>query len=56
MEFWKKVVKQHKIPTDRDKKWKCDAEKLAGSVLVQEYHVMIQEGLEFSHATNRSFS
>uniref|UniRef100_A0A093UQK4 Putative mitochondrial chaperone BCS1-B n=1 Tax=Talaromyces marneffei PM1 TaxID=1077442 RepID=A0A093UQK4_TALMA len=52
MEFWKDVVNQDKIPTDRNKKLKYNAEQLTGSVLAQEYHIMIQEGLEYSYITN----
>ncbi|KKK13727.1 hypothetical protein AOCH_003360 [Aspergillus ochraceoroseus] len=52
MDFWKDVVNQNKIPTDMDKKLKYNAEQLVGSVLTQEYHVMIQEGLEYSYITN----
>jgi hypothetical protein len=37
--------------TYHDEKHKHDAEQLTGSVLVQEYHVMIQEGLEYSYIT-----
>ncbi|TQB70375.1 hypothetical protein MPDQ_000589 [Monascus purpureus] len=52
MEFWEEVVHRNTIPTDRDEKLRYNAERLTGSVLVQEYHVMIQEGLEYSYITN----
>ncbi|KAJ5827595.1 hypothetical protein N7447_004358 [Penicillium robsamsonii] len=37
---------------DHDEKLKYNAERLVCSAIVQEYHVMIQEGLEYSHVTN----
>ncbi|GIK05139.1 hypothetical protein Aspvir_009241 [Aspergillus viridinutans] len=52
MNFWDEVVQPETIPTDKKEKLKYNAERLAGSVLVQEYHVMIQEGLEYSYVTN----
>ncbi|KAI7973041.1 hypothetical protein EIK77_000827 [Talaromyces pinophilus] len=52
MEFWKEVVNRNEIPVEKNKKLIYNAEQLAGSVLVQEYHVMIQEGLEYSYITN----
>jgi hypothetical protein len=52
MDFWDEVVQRDTIPTDKDEKLKYNAEQLTGSVLVQEYHVMIQEGLEYSYITN----
>ncbi|QKX63175.1 uncharacterized protein TRUGW13939_10344 [Talaromyces rugulosus] len=52
MDFGKEVVNKDKIPIDKNDKLKYNAEQLVGSVLVQEYHVMIQEGLEYSYITN----
>ena len=48
MNFWEQVVKAHGVPNTEDEK----AERIVGSVIAQEYHVMIQEGLEYSYVTN----
>lgn len=48
MDFWEQVVKAHSVPNTEDEK----AERVVGSVIAQEYHVMIQEGLEYSYVTN----
>jgi hypothetical protein len=55
MDFWKEVVNQESIPIDKDEKLTYNATLLTGSTLVQEYHVMIQEGLEYSYITNGLF-
>ncbi|KAJ5343370.1 uncharacterized protein N7506_003194 [Penicillium brevicompactum] len=52
MELWKEMVRSNKIPTDQDAKLRYNAERLVCSAIVQEYHVMIQEGLEYSYLTN----
>ncbi|KAJ9211285.1 hypothetical protein DTO166G4_7118 [Paecilomyces variotii] len=52
MNLWKEMVKSNKVPTDKDAKLRYNAERLACSAIVQEYHVMIQEGLEYSYVTN----
>ncbi|KZF24821.1 hypothetical protein L228DRAFT_243546 [Xylona heveae TC161] len=52
MNLWEEVVQRDTIPTDEAGKLKYNAELLASSVLAQEYHVMIQEGLEYSYVTN----
>ena len=52
MDLWKEMVKSNKITTDKDAKLRYNAERLVCSAIVQEYHVMIQEGLEFSYVTN----
>ena len=46
------MVKSNKIPTSQEARLKYNAERLACSAIVQEYHVMIQEGLEYSYVTN----
>jgi hypothetical protein len=46
------MVRSNKIPTDQEAKLKHNAERLVCSALVQEYHLMIQEGLEYSYLTN----
>ena len=48
MDFGEQVVKAHGVPNTEDEK----AERIVGSVIAQEYHVMIQEGLEYSYVTN----
>jgi hypothetical protein len=52
MNIWKDVVKRRSIPTDGPEKLRYNAAWLPGSAVVQEYHVMIQEGLEDSYVTN----
>ncbi|KAK9311752.1 hypothetical protein V1524DRAFT_301073 [Lipomyces starkeyi] len=52
MDFWKEVVQRTTIPTDRDENLTYNAEQLTGSAVVQQYHVMIHQGLEYSCLTN----
>lgn len=52
MDLWKDIVRSNKIPTDQQAKLKHNAERLVCSAIVQEYYVMIQEGLEYSYLTN----
>ncbi|OJJ98578.1 hypothetical protein ASPACDRAFT_62070 [Aspergillus aculeatus ATCC 16872] len=52
MELWKDMVRSNKIPTNQEARLRYNAERLVCSALVQEYHVMIQEGLEYSYVTN----
>lgn len=52
MDLWKDMVRSNKIPTSQEAKLRYNAERLVCSALVQEYHVMIQEGLEYSYVTN----
>ncbi|KAJ5117650.1 hypothetical protein N7448_011282 [Penicillium atrosanguineum] len=52
MDLWKNMVRSNKVPTDQDAKLRYNAERLVCSAIVQEYHVMIQEGLEYSYLTN----
>ena len=52
MDLWNDMVRSNKIPTDQEAKLKHSAERLVCSAIVQEYHVMIQEGLEYSYVTN----
>ncbi|KAJ5852484.1 uncharacterized protein N7529_011869 [Penicillium soppii] len=51
MDLWKNIG-SNKIPTDHEEKLKYNAEQLVCSADVQEYNVMIQEGLEYSYVTN----
>jgi len=48
MNFWEEVVNSETIPTDAAEKLRYNATRLTGAALVQEYHVMIQEGLAYS--------
>ncbi|BDD57465.1 hypothetical protein MPDQ_005575 [Monascus purpureus] len=52
MEFWREVVQPDHVPTEEPEKSRYHAERLVGSAIVQEFHVMIQEGLEYSYLTN----
>lgn len=52
MDFWKEVVAPDSVPTEEPEKLRYNAARLTGSALVQEFHVMIQEGLEYSYLTN----
>ncbi|THC89327.1 hypothetical protein EYZ11_011230 [Aspergillus tanneri] len=52
MDLWKDMVRSNKIPTNQEAKLRYNAERLVCSAIVQEYHVMIQEGLEYSYVTN----
>lgn len=52
MELWENLVKRNTIPTDPEEKLRYNAERLVNSAIVQEYHVMIEEGREYSYVTN----
>ncbi|GKZ94888.1 hypothetical protein AnigIFM59636_008619 [Aspergillus niger] len=52
MDFWREVVQPERVPTEEPEKSTYYAERLVGSAIVQEFHVMIQEGLEYSYVTN----
>ncbi|KAJ5726573.1 uncharacterized protein N7483_007930 [Penicillium malachiteum] len=52
MDLWKTMVRSNKIPTDQDAKLRYNAERLACSAVVQEYHAMFEEGCEYSFVTN----
>ncbi|KAB8079758.1 hypothetical protein BDV29DRAFT_187078 [Aspergillus leporis] len=52
MDFWKEVVEPDSVPTEAPAKLEYNAAWLTGSAVTQEYHVMIQEGLEYSYLTN----
>ncbi|KAL2857611.1 hypothetical protein BJX68DRAFT_253086 [Aspergillus pseudodeflectus] len=51
MDFWNYVVQRKEIPTDAAEKLKYHSEQIVGSVLTQEYHAMLWEGLEVSYVT-----
>lgn len=46
--MYQEIVEPDTIPTDEPRRLKYNAARLVGSAIVQEYHVMIQEGLAFS--------
>ncbi|OAL72478.1 hypothetical protein A7D00_3480 [Trichophyton violaceum] len=52
MDLWEEVVLRDIKAIPPGEKIKYNAEKISASVLVQEYHVMITEGLEYSYVTN----
>ncbi|KAF7158979.1 hypothetical protein CNMCM6106_005933 [Aspergillus hiratsukae] len=52
MDFYESVANQDRIPIEEAAKMRYNAQQLVGAALVQEYHVMIQEGLAFSYLTN----
>lgn len=52
MEFWQEVVEPNIVPTEEPEKSRYNAARLVGSAIVQEFHVMIQEGLAYSYLTN----
>ena len=47
-----KWLQAKKTPTNQKAKSKYNAEELVCSAIVQQYHVMIQGGLEYSYMTN----
>ena len=51
IDFYHEIVELDTIPTSGPEKLKYNAMWLTGLALVQEYHVMIQEGLEYSYLT-----
>ncbi|RDH33726.1 hypothetical protein BDQ94DRAFT_159432 [Aspergillus welwitschiae] len=51
MEFWKEIVNTRKIPTGQEDRKMYDAAVLTGSAVVQVYHVMIMNGLEYSYVS-----
>ncbi|GAB7336107.1 hypothetical protein MBLNU13_g08905t1 [Cladosporium sp. NU13] len=48
MDFWEEVVNSETVSTDKAEKLRYNVARLAGAAIVQEYHVMIQEGLTYS--------
>ncbi|KAK9245763.1 hypothetical protein V1506DRAFT_521583 [Lipomyces tetrasporus] len=52
MQFWEEVVRRETTPTDENEKSRYEAEQQTGSVLVQQYHAMVHEGLQYSYITN----
>lgn len=51
MDFWEEVVRPNFVPTEETEKLRYNAIRLTGSALTQEYHLMIQEGVEYSYLT-----
>ncbi|GCB27605.1 hypothetical protein AAWM_10490 [Aspergillus awamori] len=52
MRFWNEIVRPDSVPSEGPEKLRYNAAWLTGSAVVQEYHVMLQEGLEYSYLTN----
>ncbi|KAE8386924.1 hypothetical protein BDV23DRAFT_133400 [Aspergillus alliaceus] len=52
MDFWAEVVRPNFVPTEEAEKLRYNAARLTGSAIVQEFHIMLQEGLEYSYLTN----
>jgi hypothetical protein len=52
MDFWQEIVRPDRVPTEEPEKSRYHAERVVGSAIAQEFHVMIQEGLEYSYLTN----
>ncbi|EZF35583.1 hypothetical protein H109_07358 [Trichophyton interdigitale MR816] len=50
--FWEEIVNVDSVPKEGDDKLVHNAYVLTGSAIAQEYHVMLQEGLEYSYLTN----
>ncbi|RMY61649.1 hypothetical protein D0863_11213 [Hortaea werneckii] len=48
MRLWEDMVDTESVPTDRLEKLQYNATRLTGAALVQQYHLMIQEGLAYS--------
>ncbi|QQK45658.1 Protein kinase-like domain [Penicillium digitatum] len=51
MDLWKEIVWSNKVPNDEAESLVYNSQRLVCSAIVQEYHVMIQEGLEYSYLT-----
>ncbi|CAG8090927.1 unnamed protein product [Penicillium olsonii] len=51
MDLWQDMVRSNRIPTDPEAKAQFQASRLVCSAIVKEYHMMIQEGLEYSYLT-----
>ncbi|GAA93084.1 similar to Pc19g00700 [Aspergillus luchuensis IFO 4308] len=45
MDFWREVVQPDRVPTEEPEISRYHAERLVGSAIAQEFHVMIQEAL-----------
>lgn len=52
MNLWDHLVDCRKIPRDQNERLRYNAERLVCSAIVQQYHVMIQEGLAIAFLTN----
>ncbi|KAJ5569585.1 uncharacterized protein N7459_009015 [Penicillium hispanicum] len=51
MNLWKEMVWSNKVPRGEAESLVYNSQRLVCSAIVQEYHVMIQEGLEYSYLT-----
>ncbi|KAJ5715977.1 uncharacterized protein N7483_013158 [Penicillium malachiteum] len=52
MDLWRELVSSNKTTQEEASKIQYNIEKLVCYALIQEYHVMIQEGLKYSWLTN----
>jgi hypothetical protein len=52
IDFWQEIVKPDTVPTEEPEKSRYNTARLVGSAIVQEFHVMIQEGLKYSYLMN----
>ncbi|PYH99454.1 hypothetical protein BO71DRAFT_415543 [Aspergillus ellipticus CBS 707.79] len=46
------ILQRDTVPTEEPQKSRYNTARLAGSAIIQEFHVMIQEGLTYSYLTN----
>lgn len=51
MDLWKEMVRSNKVPNGETESLIYNSRRRVCSAITQEYHVMIQEGLEYSYVT-----
>ena len=51
MDLWKEMVRSNKVPNNETESLIYNSRRRVCSAITQEYHVMIQEGLEYSYVT-----
>ena len=51
MDLWKRLVRSNKVLNSETDRAVYNAQRFVCSAIVQDYHVMIQEGLEYSYLT-----
>jgi hypothetical protein len=52
MKFWQEIVEPDTTPAEVPEKSKYNTARLVGAAIVEEFHVMVQEGLEYPYLTN----
>jgi hypothetical protein len=52
MDLWEEVVQRRTIPNDPGEKLNYNADRLTGALITQTFEYMIENGLEYSYATN----